>query len=57
MTDPQFSTRAELEAWAGHLANGYTSRNPTKRQRIQIKRIHRVTLAHKHLIEEPSNGN
>ena len=51
MTDPQFQTRADLEAWASHLVNGYTSRNPTKRQRAQFKRIRRVTIAHLHLPE------
>ena len=53
MTDPQFQTRADLEAWASHLVNGYTSRNPTKRQRAQFKRIRRVTAAHLHLPFEP----
>jgi hypothetical protein len=49
--DPVFETRAELEAWARHLDGGFTARNPTKRQRAQINRIRRVTLAHLHLRE------
>jgi hypothetical protein len=47
--DPTFTTRAELETWARHLDRGFTARNPTKRQRAQIARIRRVTLAHLHL--------
>ena len=55
MTHPTFQSRAELEAWAGHLVNGFTSRSPTKRQREQIKRIRRVTAAHAHL-EDRNDG-
>ena len=63
MTDPVFETHAELEAWAkgvryrANQAMGKAAprdRAPIAAQRDET--IRRVTLAHKHLIEEAGRG-
>ena len=52
MTDPKFETRAELEAWAERAARvaAWVGAVPTMLEAART--IHRVTLAHSHLIGE-----
>ena len=57
--DPRFTTRAELEAWAGGVARAAseavtpeTRAQKLERQLQALGRIRRVTLAHVHLKED-----
>lgn len=51
-TDPVFETRAELEAWAS--ASAHSAGSDPKLQLAVLGTIRRVTLAHAHLLSEPT---